>query len=313
MIRFIAVRLASAFALALAVSFASFALIFSNGASIARTILGVDASEEAVAAKAVELGLDRPVIAQYIEWLFGAIQGDLGRSYYSGELVADVIAARAPVTLSLVGLAMLVTAVLSVLLGIASAVATGWLDRVLQFVALIGSAVPSFVVALALILTMAVGLRLVPSSGYTRFDADPGGWLVGLVLPVSAVAIGAIGAAAQQFRGAVKDVLEQDYVRTLRSRGIRPWAVVFRHVFRNAAGPGIIILGLQIILLMGGVVVIERIFALPGIGNTTVGSSLQGDIPIVMGCILFIIIVVVVVNLVTDLINAALNPKAATR
>ena len=163
-------------------------------------------------------------------------------------------------------------------------------------------------------MTLAVGARLFPATGFVPFTQDPAQWALSLVLPVAAVVIGSVGPASQQFRGAVKDVLDRDFVRTLRARGVTPGAVVvFRHVLRNAAGPGIIILGLQIIVLMGGVVVIERVFSLPGVGELTVTKSLLGDVPVVMGCVLFVIVVVVVVNLVADLVNAALNPKVRQR
>jgi peptide/nickel transport system permease protein len=309
MVAFMLRRVASSLVLALVVSFATFALVFGNGAAIARSILGVDASEEQVAAKATELGLDQPVLIQFGQWLLHLFQGDLGVSYYSGDSVTEVLMSRIPVTLALVGIAMLITAVLSALLGTASAVAGGWADRLLQVLALVGTAVPNFVIAIVLVMTLAVGARLFPATGFVPFAQDPGAWALGLVLPVTAVVATSVGAASQQFRAAVKDVLERDFVRTLRSRGITPRAVIFRHVLRNAAGPGVTILGLQVIVLMGGVVVIERVFSLPGIGAQTVNSSLLADIPVVMGCVLFIVIVVVIVNLLADIVNAALNPK----
>ncbi|WP_129669891.1 ABC transporter permease [Phytoactinopolyspora endophytica] len=313
MIRFALRRAAFSVLLALGVSFATFVLVFSNGTAIARAILGVDATDEQVQALAHEHGLDRPVLVQFGEWLGGVLQGDLGVSYYTGEAVTDVVTSRVPVTLALLGIAMFFTAVLSALLGIASAVAGGWADRLLQMVALVGTAVPNFIVAIMLVMWLAVSARIFPATGFVPLEQDPGRWALSLALPVAAVVIASVGPASQQFRGAVKDVLERDFVRTLRARGIKPRAIVFRHVFRNAAGPGVIILGLQIIVLMGGVVVIERVFALPGIGELTVNTSLLGDIPVVMGCVLFIIVVVVVVNLAADVVNAAINPKVRQR
>jgi peptide/nickel transport system permease protein len=310
---FIVRRVAFSALLAVAVSFATFALVLSNGTTIARTILGVDATEAQVGALTRQLGLDRPVVLQYGEWLVGALRGDLGTSFYTHEAVTGVVAVRIPVTLALVGIAMALTAVLSALLGIASAVAGGWVDRLLQVLALIGTAVPNFIIAIVLVMSLAVGARLFPATGFVAFGQNPVKWALSLVLPVAAVVVASVGPASQQFRGAVKDVLDRDFVRTLRARGVSPTAIVFRHVLRNAAGPGIIILGLQIIVLMGGVVVIERVFALPGVGELTVNTSLVGDVPVVMGCVLFVIVVVVVVNLVADVVNAALNPKVRQR
>lgn len=313
MFSFVLRRVGFSLLLAFGVSFATFALVFGNGPATARTILGADATDQQVAALTSELGLDRPVVSQFLEWLGGAVRGDLGVSFYTHEPVADVLLPRIPVTLALVGIAMVLTAVISALLGTAAAVSGGWLDRLLQIVALAGTAVPKFIIAIILVMTLAVGARLFPATGFVPFTQDPAQWALSLGLPVTAVVIGSVGPASQQFRGAVKDVLRQDFVRTLRARGVKPRAVVFRHVLRNAAGPGIIILGLQIIVLMGGVVVIERVFALPGIGELTVNKSLLGDIPVVMGCVLFVVIVVVVVNLAADLANAAINPKVRQR
>jgi peptide/nickel transport system permease protein len=309
MVSFTLRRIGSSLLLALFVTFVTFALMFSNGPAIARSILGADATQAQVDAKVVELGLDQSVVLQYLEWLQGLLQGDLGVSYYTGEPVTSILLTRIPVTLSLVAIAMVLTAVLSALLGIASAVLGGWADRVLQFLALIGGAVPSFIIAIVLVMWLAVGQRLFPATGYVPFVDDPAAWAWHLVLPVTAIVVSAVGPASQQFRGAVKDVLERDFVRTLRARGVRPHALIFQHVFRNAAGPGLIVLGLQIIVLIGGAVVIEQVFSLPGVGELTINSSLLGDIPVVMGCVLFVVVVVVVVNVLTDLANAALNPK----
>lgn len=313
MVGYIFKRLLSSALLAFTVAFVTFALVFSSGPAIARAVLGVDANQAQVDAKVVELGLDRPVAAQFVQWLVDLVHGDLGTSYYSGEAVTTILMTRVPVTLALVGLAMLFTAAISALLGIASAVAGGWLDRALQVLSLVGTAVPSFIVAIALVMWLAVGARLFPATGFVPFGQDPVGWAMSLALPITAVVVTSVGPASQQFRGAVKDVLERDFVRTLRARGVSSRAIVFEHVLRNAAGPGIVILGLQVIILMGGVVVIERVFSLPGIGELTVTKSLLGDIPVVMACVLFVIVVVVVVNLAADLANAALNPKMRQR
>ncbi len=313
MVLFTLRRLGSSLLLALVVSLATFTLMFGNGPAIARSILDVEATQAQVDAKITELGLDQPVLLQFFEWLSNLVQGDLGASFYTGEPVTATLLSRIPVTLTLAGIAMLITAVLSALLGIASAVLGGWADRILQFVALVGAAVPNFIIAIVLVMTLAVGARLFPATGYVPFGDDPVAWAICLVLPVTAVVISAVGAASQQFRGAMKDVLQRDFVRTLRARGVHPNAIVFQHVFRNAAGPGLIVLGLQSIVLMGGTVVIERVFALPGVGELTVNSSILGDIPVVMGCVLFILLVVVVVNLLTDLANGALNPKVRQR
>lgn len=302
-------RLASAVLLMLVVTLVTFVLIFSNGPGIARSILGESATQETVEAKVIQLGLDQPVLAQYGHWLSELLTGSLGRSFFTQEPIANMLATRVPVTVSLAAIILLLTALISVFIGVAAAVYGGWIDRLLQFVSVLGAAVPGFIVAILLVLTFAIGLRWLPATGYVSPAVSITGWLSALVLPVLAVLVGAVGGSAQQFRGAVSDVLGQDFVRTLRSRGISERRIIFVHVLRSSAGPGLTILGLQTIGLLGGVVIIERIFALPGVGDLTVSTALQGDIPAVMGCVLFTVVVVVVVNLVVDLLAAWINPK----
>jgi peptide/nickel transport system permease protein len=309
-LRLIARRLGSAVLLTAVVTLTTFVLIFSNGPGIARAILGKEATQETVHAKVVQLGLDQPVLVQYAHWLGDLFTGSLGQSYFTQEPVTSMLATRVPVTASLAAIILLLTTVISVLVGVAAAVYGGWIDRLLQFLSVLGSAVPGFIVAILLVLGFAVSLRLLPATGYVSPSVSVGGWLVALVLPVLSVLVGSVGGSAQQFRGAVADVLGQDFVRTLRARGVSERRIVFGHVLRSAAGPGLTILGLQTIGLLGGVVLIERIFALPGVGDLTVSTAQQGDIPAVMGCVLFTIVVVVVVNLLADLVAAWINPKA---
>ncbi|MGW7686636.1 ABC transporter permease [Kribbella sp. NPDC054772] len=313
MIRFALKRLASALWLFVVVSFATYAMVFSNGSAIARAVLGPEARQDQVAAKVVELQLDRPVITQYGRWLGDLLtRGDLGQSFYTHEPVSRLLASRIPVTLSVMVVVMLLTALLSVLVGVVAAVRGGWVDRVLQFLGVLGAAVPQFIVAIGLIIAFAISVRWFPPTGYTSLK-NPAGWMASLALPWTAILVGSTASAAQQFRGAVADVLRQDFVRTLRTRGMSENAIIFRHVLRNAAGPGLTILGLQIVGMMGGAVIIEQVFALPGVGNLTVANSLRSDVPVVMGCVLFSIVVVVVVNFVADLVIAWVNPKARAK
>jgi peptide/nickel transport system permease protein len=311
-LRALAKRLGSAILLTLIVTAATYMLVFSNGPGIARAILGKEATQATVDAKIAELGLDQPVLLQYGKWLQELVSGSLGTSYFSHEPVVNMLATRVPVTVSLAAVILLFTAVLSILIGVGAAVYGGWVDRVLQLISVLGAAVPGFIVAILLVLSFAVALRRLPATGYVSPAVNLSGWAIALTLPVLSVLVGAVGGSAQQFRGAVADVLSQDFVRTLRSRGISERRIIFGHVLRSAAGPGLTILGLQTIGLLGGVVLIERIFALPGVGDLTVASSLQGDVPVVMGCVLFTIVVVVVVNLLADIIASWINPKART-
>lgn len=309
MIRYVLRRLVSAILLTIVVTWATFMLIFSDGHTIARAVVGETATQEAVEIRAEVLGLNQPVLVQYWQWVQDVFSGSLGASYFSGEEVTSMLSNRVPVTLTLAVIVIALTAVFSVLIGVAAAVRGGWMDRALQLIAVIGAAVPAFVLAIFLVLTVAVNWGWLPPTGYVRPDQDLVGWARSLVLPVLAILVGSLGGASQQFRGAVADILQQDFVRTLRSRGISEGQIVFRHVLRSAAAPGLMILSLQTIGMLGGVVLIERIFALPGVGDLAVSTTLRGDIPVVMGCVVFTVVVVVVVNLLTDIAGAWLNPK----
>jgi peptide/nickel transport system permease protein len=297
----------------LVVTFVTFCLMFRNGPGIARSVLGVSATPEGVQAQRAKLGLDRPLLVQYWDWLTGALTGDLGSSFYTGESVTAALANRVPVTLAIVILTLLLTAVLSVLLGVFAAVRGGPTDRVVQVVSVLGAAVPSFIVAIGLVFTFAIAWRLLPATGYVSPDQSVSGWLASVTLPVIALLIGAVAGAAAQFRTAVLDTAGKDYVRTLRARGISERAVVWRHVLRNSAGPGMIALSLTMIALLGGTVFIEQVFALPGMGQLVVSSATISDVPMVMGTVLVTVLVILVVNFLADLATYLLNPKARAR
>lgn len=287
----------------------TFLIVFSNGAVAVRESLGEAATEEQVSARVAELGLDRPVLAQYLEWLGGVLTGHLGSSYFTGEPVTNMLAARIPVTLSIVFLAIILTTVLSVLVGVGAAVYGGWIDRLLQIVSIGGLALPNFLVAIGLVFAFAIAIPIFPATGYVPATEGLIPWLASLALPVIAILVGLIAGSAQQFRGSLIDVLKQDYIRTLRARGISEREVVLRHALRNAVSPGLTVLALQTIGLLGGAILIERIFVLPGVGQLTQSAAVTGDLPAVMGCVVFSVLVVIVVNICADLLNGWINPK----
>jgi peptide/nickel transport system permease protein len=297
----------------LVVTFATFVLMFGNGPGIARAVLGTQATEADVQAKVAELGLDRPLLVQYLDWLRGLVHGDLGHSFFTGQSVTSALSVRVPVTLALVILTLILTVIFSVLLGVAAAVYGGWTDRVVQFLAVLGAAIPGFVVAIVLVFAFAIAVPLFPATGYVSPDQSVTGWLASITLPVLALLIGSVASAASQFRSATLDTLSRDFVRTLRATGISERLIIFRHVLRNAGGPGLTVLSLQTLALIGGAIFIEQVFALPGLGQLGVTSAQQGDVPLVMGSVVVIIVFVLVVNVLGDLANAALNPKARTR
>jgi peptide/nickel transport system permease protein len=306
-------NLARSLAVLLVVTFATFTLMFGNGEGIARAVLGLNARPEDVQREVVTLGLDQPLLVQYWHWLRDAVTGNLGESFYTGQSVTDALSSRVPVTLALVIITLLLTVVLSVLLGVTAAVKGGWVDRLLQFVTVLGTAIPSFIIAIVLVFTFAIAWRALPATGYVTPEISVSGWAKSVTLPVLALLVGAVASAAAQFRTAVLDTLGRDYIRTLRARGISERHVIFRHVLRNSAGPGLTVLSLTTLGLLGGAVFIEQVFALPGMGQLANQSAQVNDVPMVMGTVLVTIVIVLVVNFLGDLATTVLNPKARIR
>ncbi len=300
---------ASGVVLVAVISFLAYTLLYAAGGDIARRILGETATAETVAKKTEELGLNRPLLVQYWDWLTSALTGNLGRSWFSGELVSVSVSGRVGVTLSIVLGATLVSAILSIVLGVLAARRGGWIDAVVQFLSLIGFAIPGFLIALGLVLVFAIELHWFKATGFVPLTTSFGGWLTSVTLPIVALSLGAIATVAQQVRGSVIDAMSRDYVRTLRSRGLSTNSVVYKHVLRNAGGPALAVLAVQFIGLLGGAVIVEQVFAIPGMGQLTVKATTQGDIPAVMGLVIVFAIIVVIVNLLIDLAQAALNPK----
>ena len=213
MLIFLLRRVIAGVGLIFAVATITFLMMSSTGGDPARNILGEGATEAQVAAKATELGLDQPLLARYIDWLSGAVRGDFGTSWFTNESVMASLANKFPVTLSIVIGAVLVTALLSTILGVTAAVRRGAVDRFVQGFAILGFALPNFWVALVLVTVFAVALRIFPATGYVPFATSPWLWLSGLVLPVAALVVGTVASTTQQVRGATIDVLRQDYVR----------------------------------------------------------------------------------------------------
>lgn len=312
MITFILKRLGSGVIVLFAVSILVFSLLYVSSGSIARNILGDQATPEQLAVKEAELGLDQPIITRYFSWLTGALQGDLGSSWFTSEPVANALATRIPVTMTMVVVAMILISIIATLIGVAAAVKRGWVDRVVQIGAIIGDSVPGFVIGIILVTILAIQMGLFPATSTISPGVGADAWVLSLTLPVVALLINGVTGGAQQIRSAVIKQLERDYVRTLRSRGIGEREVLFKHVLRSAAPAGLTVLSLQLIGMLGGVVIIEQIFALPGMGPLAVAATSQSDQPVVMGVVMYTVAVVIVVNLIVDLLNGWLNPKVRT-
>jgi peptide/nickel transport system permease protein len=217
-----------------------------------------------------------------------------------------------PVTLTLVIVSIVLVAVFATILGTAAAIKRGWVDRLVQVGAIVGDAIPGFVLAIALVTIFAVQLKLFPAVSSISPGAGVDAWVASLTLPVIAIVLNYVTASAQQIRSAVIVQRERDFVRTLRSRGLGEREILLKHVLRGAAPAGLTVLSLQFVGLLGGAVIIERIFAIPGIGQLAVDATVNGDIPIVMGVVLYTVVIVIIVNLLVDLANGWLNPKVRT-
>jgi peptide/nickel transport system permease protein len=309
MLKYIAQRVGAGIVLLLGVSTVTFVLLTLGAGNIARKQLGMTATDEQVQALTVQLGLDRPVLAQYGDWLRGALRGDFGRSWFGPSTVLDSIGNRLSITLTIVIGAMLIAALLAVVLGVTGAVRGGGMDRLVQAIGLTGFAIPSFLIAFAFITIFSVSLGWFNAGGFVPFGESWSGWLKSITLPILSLAAGALAAATLQIRGSVRDALENDYVRTLRARGVPDRRVLFEHVLRNSAGPALQVIGVQFIGMLGAAVIIEQLFVLPGLGEIAVISTQEGDIPLVMGLVVVVAILVVIVNLAIDLFTAWLNPK----
>ena len=309
MFSFIARRTVSGVILVIAITVIAFLLLYAGGGNIARRLLGQDATAQTVAQKSHELGLDRPLFAQFGSWVSGAFHGDFGASWFTSQPVSEAIVSRLAVTLSLVLGATILIAIVSVVLGVLAATRGGWVDTVVQVISLVGTAIPGFLIALGLVVVFAIDLGWFAPTGYVQFTTSPEGWLSSITLPVIALSLGGIAAVTQQIRGSMLDSLRQDYVRTLKSRGLSHRSVVLKHVLRNAAGPALSVLGIHFVGLLGGAVIIEQIFAIPGVGQVAVTATSQGDVPLVMGLVVATAILVVLLNLVVDLLHGWLNPK----
>lgn len=291
------------------VSFLAYFLLYLGTGNVAILILGLQASQADIEALNEQLGINRPFLEQYFSWLGSAIRLDLGQSWSSPEAVSDALFPRLEVTLTIVGITTLVALVVSVALGTLAALQGGWVDRVVQFLSLIGFAVPGFLIAFYLAILLAIQFPIFNAVGYTKFSDDPSEWVRSVTLPVVALALAGIAAASQQTRRAVKEAIEMDYVRTLRARGLTFRRVIFKHVLRNVGGPILAIIGVQFVGMLGGAILVEQIFAIPGLGPYAVSATAMSDIPAIMGLVTVTALIVIIMNLLVELTSAALNPK----
>jgi peptide/nickel transport system permease protein len=294
----------------LLVSVIAFSLIHLIPGDPARVILGPEAPGETVVALRHELGLDRPLVVQYATWLGAVLRGDLGRSLVDRQPVTKLIAQRMPATLELAALTFLLSAIIAVPIGIYTATKRGGLaDWVGSVAALAGQSIPHFWLGIMLIMFFSLQLKLLPASGYVPFLANPKANLISMILPAFATGAREAAVTTRYLRASLLDVLKQDYVRTAKAKGLADWVVILRHAVRNALIPVITASGLQIAGLLGGLVITETIFTIPGFGRLIVDAIFQRDIPVVQGAVLYAALMVMVINLVVDVVYAQVDKR----
>jgi len=294
------------------ISIVSFSLTFVLPGDPALAILGEQNArdQQLYAQMRAQLGLDRPLPVQYLDWASHVLRGDLGTSTTSRQPVLLLIQQRMGPTLELGLFGFILAVVLGVSVGVASAVRpNSKLDVVGTLVAMAGASIPHFWLGLLLILTFALWLRWLPPSGYVPPTQDVIGNLRLMLLPTIAVGSGGAAVLMRQVRSAMLEVLGQEYITTARAKGLTAGAVTMRHAFKNALIPVVTVLGLQIALLIGGAVVTESIFSIPGVGRLAADSIFNRDFPVLQAIVLLVAISVLIANLITDFVYAWLDPR----
>ena len=279
----------------------------------AQVMLGTQATPEAVAALRAELGLDRPIPVQYLDWLGGVVQGDLGTSIFSGQDIAAQIRARLTVTVPLAIMAMAITILLAFPAGVYAASRHRRLgDTVVSTLSQVGLAIPAFWAGLILVTVFAVGRGWFPANGFPGWDSV-GSALRALFLPALSLAIVQGAIITRYVRSAVLDTMREDYIRTARAKGLSRSSALWRHGLRNAAIPVLTILGLQFAALLAGTVVIESVFVLPGLGSMLLQAITRRDLLLVQGGAFVIVALILTINLLVDLTYRFVDPRVARR
>jgi peptide/nickel transport system permease protein len=287
-----------------------FSLLHLTPGDPAVTMLGQEATPEAVAALRARLGLDDPLPVQYVRWLFSAVQGDLGRSIHSNQPVTEAVLERLPVTVQLAVMSIIIALIIAIPVGIISAIRrNSFIDSGATTLALAGVAIPNFFLAVVLIYVFSVQLGLTRVSGYTPFTEDPLSNFGSMILPSITLGTALAAIIMRLTRSSLLEVLDEDYVRTARAKGLKQASVIRTHALKNALIPVVTIVGLQIGALLGGTVITETIFSLPGIGRLIVSSIFRRDFPLVQGAVLFVALAFLFTNLIVDLLYAYLDPR----
>lgn len=310
MLRFIAYRLLAMIPSLFVVSLVVFSLIHLVPGDPAQQYFGVSAKPEALEAMRHELGLDRPVHEQYLQWLWGLLHGNLGKSLIHRTPIAELFASRLPVTLELVGLAMLIALALGVAAGVISATRQySRLDFLISVIGLTGISLPNFWLGTMLALVFSVKLGLLPFGGYIPFTEDPLGNLKSMLLPSLSLGLVSASIIMRMTRSSLIDVSRRDYIRTARAKGLAEGAVVRRHMLKNSWIPVTTVAGMEAGYMFGGAFLVEAVFYLPGIPTFALAAVLQRDYPVLQAATLLIAVMFMIINLGVDILNAYVDPR----
>ena len=310
MLGFLARRLLATIPVMAIVAVLVFSMLRLTPGDPASIIAGASATAADVAGIREKLGLDRSIVAQFGIWVANLLSGDLGESFFFKKTVASLIADRIEPTLALATLTMILSIAVAVPLGVLAAYRQGtWVDRVVMGLSVLGFSVPVFVIGYGLIYVFAIELAWLPVQGYQRLSEGFGGFLQRLVLPSLTLSVIYVALIARITRTSVLEVLGEDYIRTARAKGLPNATVLMRHALRNAAVPIVTVIGIGVALLIGGVVVTESVYSIPGLGRLTVDAVLARDYPTVQAVILLFSLVYVLLNLVVDVAYTFLDPR----
>ena len=310
MLGYILRRLIATLPVMLIVAVFVFLLLHLSPGDPAAIIAGDNATSEQIAGIRKQLGLDDALIVQFYRWLAAVLQGDLGISIFSNEPVAKLISQRIEPTLSLALTTTTVAVTLAVSFGVLAAWKVGsWIDRSLMVVSVLGFSVPVFVVGYMLIYVFSINLRWLPVQGYSPIDQGFGPWIERLILPSIALGLAYVALIARITRTSMLEVLAEDYIRTANAKGVATRSVLLKHALKNAGVPIVTVIGIGVALLIGGVVITETVFNIPGVGRLVVDAISKRDYPIIQGVILIFSGVYVLVNLAVDLSYTLLDPR----
>jgi peptide/nickel transport system permease protein len=306
---YIARRALFAIATVLAAVLISFLLVHAAPGSPGAVVLGPSGTAAEIAAKNHQLGWDRPLPVQFVDYLSHLVRGDLGVSLIDGHSISDDMIARLPVTGAIALFATLFSGVFGVLLGVTAAVRGGRVSRLINSGSGVLLSLPPFWVGILLVFVFAIQLSALPATGYVPFTDDIGGWAQSLILPVLTLTLGGAAIIARTACAGMRSALAQEHIRTLRALGTATWRIRYIHALRLASLPVVSVLGIQFISLFGGSVIVETLFAMPGLGQASQAAVSSHDFPALIAVVIVATIVVVIINLLLDLAIAALDPK----